>query len=329
MAERHWLLTTDFAEALTIGPILARARANIFPPGWKIFWGTIAQETSPFLEQAFLPVPMTGLPQWGPPVTDLLGLYWEYDDMQGGAHGKLFKGIDATEWKGDKWKRAPFFLPAGIPPLPLDPTTATKEELFANTFCTFRQYTGIMRRPRSGGFNITAPQRMLFRFQGSYRSFRKWKALSWEAVPWTNAPPFSPCGMIVGVGRNAFYAQVRFYPGGPVQWMHFYYAAGAAQMFPLPHIFWGRFRDMDVQNMIGPGEITGSAFRRWSNGRAFGSAAGDHYTGTAQQFVGQFTPDWTPLFPTPAGLRPACDAPALPAGQIRGGVGAGGMGTWG
>jgi hypothetical protein len=332
--ERVTLNALDLESAVPVGKTLLAARSRILAADAYIQWATVAEFESPFREIAIMDDIIVPLPQWGETQAVESALLWNFDDGAGETKGRHFLAIDGSEWSSRKWKRAPFYLPAGIPPLPTDLTTATKDQLWANTLCTYRDNIALILRwgpPEFGvqTYKVTPAVYAEFVQRSYYPCGDLWKRQSWEAVPYTMCPPFSPCGMVTGVGRRSFLVRCRFYPGGPVQWIHYYYAKPGASAFPLPNIFWGRFRDEHCYNTDGPGELTGNLRRLWDKGAEYGDAPGDSCTGPAAGFVGQYVPAWTVPGLTPPELRPICDIPVVPPGQIAdGGVGGGGLGIF-
>lgn len=314
-SERIPIWETRWEQALPIALAIAKARKNILAKNTYIQWVSLAMVEYPWYEQAVIDAPLLPLPQWDIVGVDAAGLWWEFNNEEGEIQGRLFRAIDRNEFGQMRWNRGPFPLPRGISPLPPDPTLATKDQLFANTFTTFREYFGILRRTagvigRGATYDLHRSPSAYYMRVSQRTVGRPYKRQSWEAVPWSSAPPFSPCGEVTGVGRNAFVVQCRFYPGGPVQLIHYYEARPDAHVFPLPHIFWGRFRDEDLYNSFGVGELTGNARRWWVPFGEYGNAPGDHYSGPVSGFVGQYLPTWMPTVPTPIPLRPACDNPA-------------------
>lgn len=314
-----WENTWEFA--LPVARQLAEAQARIMCKGAVLEWATLAMAEYPWWEQAVLTNPLQALPQWGPVGHLTEGLWWDFSDELGGCQGRLFRAIEGTDIVNKEWLSAPMELPAGIPPLPADLTTATKRQLYENCFCTYRDLGALSRRvgKRVNGVQTYSLNRFehaqYVRVSGR-RIGSAYRRQSWEAFPFVDAPPFSPCGEVTGVGRRSFVVQCRFYPDGPVQWVHYYWAKPTATVFPLPHIFWGRFRDEDLYNTYGVGELTGNARRWWVPGNEYGNAPGDHFSGPELGFRGEYTPSWSPIFPTPPALLPVCDVPIVQAGKV-------------
>jgi hypothetical protein len=313
-SERWPLSTWDFGLGLNHAQRLARARANILAANAVIEWAVVAQNFSPWAEQAAITDTLGSLPQWDVDTTDGTGLLWRFETDTGKWANHLFRAIDRAEISGHAWFRAPFYLPAAIPDLPADLTMATKEELLANCFTTFRELTAFHNFLGDTGGGV--PQWSIepwaladYRAVSSRDVGRAYKRVSWEAQFWSSAPAFTPCGEIVGVLRSCYLADCNFYSGAPSNRISYYWARGDAVVFPLPHIFWGRARGKEIANITGPGEVTGPLHRYWTNGEEIGGALGDHFTGTPADFLGSTPIPWIPATPTPSALRPACDMP--------------------
>jgi len=315
--QNGWALRIPILEniwylALPIGQAIVTCIRNLLAADTYIQWATLGHAEYPWWQQALITAPLEPLPQWGDSWADVAGLWWDFNNGQGQVQGRLFRAVEGVQFGQDSWKSWPFNLPPGIAPLPADITTATKLQLFANAFTTFRQYFGVLRRhgPRVDGvqtYDLTAVQDVQFVRVSSRRVGGPWCRQSWEALPWTYAPPFSPCGMVTGVGRRSFLVRCKFYPNAPTQIIHYYRAKPTAQVFPLPHIFWGRFTEEDIFNSYGVGELTGNTRRWWNPGYEFGDAPGDHYSGPVAGFTGEYLPDWSPVFPVPLDRLPLCD----------------------
>jgi hypothetical protein len=320
-SERIPIIETDWNLALPIALQLVQARSRILSAGAVIEYATLAMAESPWWEQALITDPLLPLPQWNFDNADSIGLFWHFEADGGQSQGRLFRAIENGQIQNNQWVGGPKFLPPGIPPLPADLTTATKSQLFSNCFATFREIEAISRKvgePVAGvqNYRISPVVEAHFDRVRSRNVGGPYKRQSWECVPYAYAPPFSPCGEVTGVGRRAFTAQCRFYPGGPVRWIRYYWAKCGSLVFQGPQIFWGRFRAQEIYNTYGPGELTGNARRVWSPGYEFGNADGMHLSGPAAGFLGQYTPDFPPSLPTPVDQLPVCDLPLFAAGEV-------------
>ena len=95
--------------------------------------------------------------------------------------------------------------------------------------------------------------------------------------------------MIVGCLRSCYTAPCRWYPGGPIGRIRFYFARPGAQVFPLRNIFHPYSQVKQLVNS-GVGEITGPGLRVYDKGRNRSNLDGTHYEGTPADFLGEGTP---------------------------------------
>lgn len=93
--------------------------------------------------------------------------------------------------------------------------------------------------------------------------------------------------MIVGFAQRCYEAPCRWYPGGPVGRIRFYWAKDGALPLPYsPTVFWPYQFLTQLENRADTGEITGKGLRRWYNGVNVNNLPGDHCEGTAEDFAG-------------------------------------------
>lgn len=92
--------------------------------------------------------------------------------------------------------------------------------------------------------------------------------------------------MVVGFLRSCYTAPCRWYPGGPVGRIRFYFAKEGAEHLPFQTCFHPYSQVLQLENSTLPGEITGPGLRKWDRGDNFNDLAGDHYEGTPADFAG-------------------------------------------
>jgi hypothetical protein len=92
--------------------------------------------------------------------------------------------------------------------------------------------------------------------------------------------------MIVGVAQRCYTAPCRWYPGGPIGTIRYYWANPGASVLPFNTVFWPYQPVMQIENSIYPGEITGRGLRKWDNGKNLNNLPGTHYEGSAADFAG-------------------------------------------
>lgn len=92
--------------------------------------------------------------------------------------------------------------------------------------------------------------------------------------------------MIVGVLRSCYSAPCRWYPGGPLGRIRFFFADADAQPLPYKTVFHPYSQVLQLDNTADPGEITGQGLRRWDRGENFNNLNGHHCEGTAADFAG-------------------------------------------
>jgi len=93
--------------------------------------------------------------------------------------------------------------------------------------------------------------------------------------------------MIVDYWRWCYTAPCRWYPGGEVGKIQFYFAAPGAGLLPFPTVFYPFANFLDITNVSDPGEIVGYGLRDRYNGVNPSPPAGDHCEGTADDFAGK------------------------------------------
>jgi hypothetical protein len=331
-AERIPILETDWYQALPQALALVQARSNILAKGAVIEWATLGTTVFPYIEQALITTRLKALPIWDFDGGDATGLYFQWADDLGHCVGRLFRAIDQSEIRANHWIRAPFILPPGIAPLPMNILTATKAELFANFFTVFRSIAACCFRdgPRVNGVQAWDLNPWA---SGKYTRISKrnvggrWDRCSWEAGNWNYAPEFAVCGMAVTALRFSYQIPCVFGPGRQTQSIHYYYAKRGATVFPLPHIFWGRYRAQEIKQFDPVGETRKGRKSDWCEGFEYGNAPGVAFEGSPAFFLGQTPQSWPTGQATPIILRPACDRPVSQPAIGRGGVGFGGAGV--
>jgi hypothetical protein len=92
--------------------------------------------------------------------------------------------------------------------------------------------------------------------------------------------------MVCGYIRSAYTAPCRWYPGGPVGRIRWYFTKPTAQNLPVPTVFWPYSMELDHENRDGVGEITGKGLRVYDRGVNVNELPGDHYEGTPDDFAG-------------------------------------------
>src|ERR1044072_4662288 len=325
-SESYPLVTGDMTTAINYANQLITARKCILPANTQIEWACLAAGGPPFAELALINDPLSALPQWGPYAQSFSGVIYRFDAAAGFWVNRFFKPIDKLFLDGPLAATVPQQLPAGIWPLPDPITLASTTDLFLRCFTAFREQTCKVvpigeASPGVPLYELKPWIKCGFRKPSARASSHRWRRVSWEAEIFTKSPAFSPCGQAVSVLHGCYSTRCRFYANGTPQRIHYYWAQPAAQVFPLPHIFWGRARAKQISNSTGVGEITGTARRSYSRGFQWGTALGDHYSGTPGDFLGQTNVPWTPETPTPPASRPACDFPRVhPGGLAAGGV---------
>lgn len=93
--------------------------------------------------------------------------------------------------------------------------------------------------------------------------------------------------MWVGVARSCYTAPCRWYEGGPIGKIRFYFANPDAQPLPYSTCFHPYSQLLQLSNYAEPGEITGQGLRRWDNGTNTNNLPGTHCEGSAADFLGQ------------------------------------------
>lgn len=96
--------------------------------------------------------------------------------------------------------------------------------------------------------------------------------------------------MVVGVTRSCYSAPCRWYAGGPIGKIRYYFANPGALWLPFKTCFWGYSQFKQLQNATEPGEITGPGLRTYYLGTNVNDLPGLHYEGTAADFRGHGVP---------------------------------------
>jgi hypothetical protein len=326
-SERWPIIETDWTRGLAVAQALAQARSRIMCSTCTLIWASLATITPPYIEQ-YCAGPLAPLPIWGPTVTDMEGLWWRFDTDSGFGSTRIMRGIEMSEVYNLRWTLAPLDIPQAVPELPVPVTTATRQQLYANTLATFANYCGYLSpvdklNPEGGaGYYLTPYQRVYFSYVGSYRVGRPNLPLSWEPAGYNFRPNFSPCGMIVTVGRVSYQIPCNFGQGGQTSSIHYYRAKRGAAIFTLPTIFYGWDRAKENIFFGGPGETRPIQKNDYTEGYSYGNAPGLMFSGYPGQFLGYGPPNYDGTLPMVVPSLPTCDVPRPPPPI---GVGYGGL----
>lgn len=329
-AERWPIWETNWNIALAQAREMVQARSRVLSSNAYIQWGCLGTVAPPYYEQTVVIDPLEPLPQWGPAAFEMQGILFDLNNTAGENAPRLFRAVEATQVIAKRWVYADMPIPAAPPALPADLATAPKDLLWQNTLATFRQYAATQQPMSDGhhgpgdGYWVDSFSQIVYRQVGSRRWGRPWKRMSWEAAPFVNAPQFSPCGCVVTVNRISYAIPCRFGPDWQLRWIHYYEADEDATVmtFQTPFCCWNR--SLEYIDFLGVGESKKFQRRNWTNGSSWGAAPGVMWTGPQSYFEG-WAPE--PPIPTPGFMRPACDDPVVPPGQIaQGGAGVGGLG---
>lgn len=315
--EYYALRQNDERLALDHCRLIMEARSWVMARDVEVEWACLRNSFPIHWEQAVIGDKLTALPQWGPPQDPYTRLYIRADDGFG-AHGRFFfHGIDDDEITKDGWVSDPFPLPPTLPAPPPVPALATKVELWRYLLCLLREYCAKFKDMGTNNLGekqwLVRPWKKLeFRHVSSKELPPRYRRCSWEPIDVLVQPHFSPCGEAVTVLRMGYQAPCRFYAGGPVQGIRYYYAPPAAKVLDIPTIFWGWAREKVLTNGAAAGEITAQAGRIVTYGYSFSAAPGDHYEGTDENYLGLSTIPWAPPTPTPSIYQVGCNV-AVPA----------------
>ena len=307
-SETWWV--NNPADAADVG----YARCLLMTPDVGLTWACLVPGFWPYWSLVIPFAPAYPLDQWGHLETDMDVLFWRFYDDLGNHSRHWIRPFAREDVKDGLWAFRDMQLPPGIPPLPLDLSTATKLQLLQNCFCTLRDKTHFSRRlpnlpDGTPQFFVSQWKTLEFDSITQRRVGRHYQPVSWEAVPRVNAPAFSPCGSVVGVARSCLEMPCRFYVGAAPQGIHFYWAKPGAVALPIKNIFWPSYENREITNGPRTGIITPPHRSQWEEGFEIGDAPGTGYTGTQNDFLGLSSALWTPETPTPSWLLPVCDLP--------------------
>lgn len=321
LSESWYLRDIDADAAAATAALLVEARSFVMAKGHVLEWAELRRHTRPRRIRALVDTPLEALPQWDYVDNDAVGLLFRFDTGDGGKFANhLIRGIDDGEITRKRWVRHPLALPPGIFPRPADPTTASKEDLWKYFLTLFREkcaHREILPQPSPGvdAWRLRFFEAAIFKGVKTRDFGSAYARVSAEWAVHAQAADFSFCGMPCTVQRTCRVVDAYAYSDAPVNHLRFYFAAPGATVFPHWHIYWGQYRDQEVDNSTAPGELTGprrhilnpSGVWEWSSGSSFGSAPGLAFTGPPSRFLGLDPCPYDPDFDTPDELRPECD----------------------
>jgi hypothetical protein len=296
------------------------ARSLVLARGCTIIGAGVRHMVRPLSQQLILPAPLASLlkpdgsPYWDYVHADAVGLDFSLETSLGRWVPRIFRGIPDDEMSGGIWVRRGLVVPPGPAVRPLDPGSATKDELWRYFLATVRDETIYARQLPTNDFWGTLWETdiwdaLVHTGVGKRDIGRKFQGVSWEAGTPSVAPRFSPCGEIVGYVRSAYVAPCIFYSQGVASVLRWYFAQPDALVFPLETIFHPYSQELEYANTNDVGEYTGKSNRAWRVGTSYGNAPGNHYSGTQADFMGLTVTPWSPPQPTPLDQRPECDMP--------------------
>ena len=330
----RWTLPDgDIASARATTTLLAEGLSFLLAQNCVVEWASVRQEGAPYIEWAAIDTPLPALAQWGVVDNDRVGLLWRFDSGTGKYINHLFKAVDDDEITDFKWVRAPFDIPPGPAVRPPIIALATIPELYRYVLALFRDRTCCGKRvnpkdPSNKWWELTPWATVQYRKVSTRAVGSAYRRASWEPRDFTQQPGFTPCGTAVTVLRACYSASCRFFSDGPTQGIRYYWAQPGAAVFPFQSIFWGwaRDKDVDVDNLMDPGEFLGPGARTYQLGIALGLAPGIAPDGIEAQFLGQTQSPWGASPITPLIYQIICDFPgnfvAGPGGALVGGDGA-------
>lgn len=331
-SERWPLLTQFWQQALVDAAMLVEARRHVISSNSSIEWASVATIVPSYKEQAVVPTALLPLPQWGPSSFPMQGITFGFYTTEGYNSHHLFRAVDENEISAKRWIRNHLYFPAVPPALPANLALASKDELWQNTLCNFRNLTAhcVPRPARDGGeppFFFDVWEQCWYVRVSSRMVGAKYQRASWESQARSWAPPFSPCGEAVTVLRRCYQEPCRFYAGQAVTGIRYYWSKPGATMFPLPTVFYGWARAKENTYHGGPGET--AQYRRVfeTDGFSFSNAPGTSYTGRPRDFLGMGSVFWEPYLPVPSDIQVPCDVTPAVILAGNGGIAWGGWGA--
>lgn len=313
-SEYYYLPTDDVQTAYLTCQEIMRYRSWLLCPGTVIEWACLRQESPPWWEWPTIGAAVPDPGRWGPCHTPEEGLHVNYRTAGKRWGNRILKGIPFDQFVAAKLDPAPYRIPTAGLTEP-DPMTADWPTLW-RWFHYFVQRQTCHADPRVDPYP-TVPHPWsrrsweLANFRGATTQdvSAAVRRVSWEPDILLPRPPFTPCGQAVTALRACYQSQVRFFTGGPVQKITYYWAKPGVDVFPERHIFWGWRRDMDTRDLGGPGELVRHRQYLFAPGYSFGDAPGDHYCGLLSDFLGLRV--WPPADPLPAEITclDGCDVP--------------------
>ena len=312
-AERWPIWETNWDRGLQIALQMVQARQNVLSSNAYIQWGCLGTVATPYYEQTVVTDPLYPLPQWGPAAIDVQGILFTLATSAGENAPRLFRAIEATSITSKTWMYSTMTIPPVPPALPADLTAAPKDLLWQNTLATFRNYASTQQPMSDGhhgegeGYWVEPYDVIDYRAVRTRLWGRPWKRMSWEAVPYANAPQFSPCGTVVTVNRFSYLIPCRLGENWALRQIHYYDAPPDAEVmtYKTPFCCWARSKE--YTDFSGVGEARKEKLADWTWGNSYGNAPGVMWTGPPSYFLG-LAPE--PPIPTPSFLLPTCDAPA-------------------
>src|ERR1700722_7699121 len=312
-SERWPIWETNWDVALQIALEMVQARQNVLSSNAYIQWGCLGSVTPPYYEQTVVTDPLYPLPQWGPAAFDMQGVLFDLNTSLGENAPRLLKAIEATAITPKQWIYSNMTIPYDPPALGNDLTIVPKDILWQNTLATFRKYASTQQPMSDGhhgegeGYWVNPYQLICYAGVSNRRWGPMWRRMSWEAVPYVNAPQFSPCGTVVTVNRFSYIIPCRFGENWTLRRIHYYDAPpdAAVMTYKTPFCCWARSKE--YTDFSGVGEARKEKTTDWTWGNSFGNAPGVMWTGPPSYFLG-LAPE--PPIPTPSFMLPTCDAPA-------------------
>ncbi len=329
-SESWYLLDQSRDYALDSAAPLLEARSWILGANCVIEWAEIKTLTGQRNVQAAIGDPVGPLAMWAPPDNDKVSLLFRFQTDRGRYANHHIRGFADDETTDNRWIRHPLALPAGPFPRPADPNLATKDDLWRYFLTLFRaktchaEYVGNL--PTFGDvWRLTSWREPIYRHVSGLPFSSSYQRVSGEWWPWESAPDFSFCGTAMGVQRTCRDIDAYPYVDGQKVVFRTYFSLPGASVFPHPNIFFGTYRDKEIDNQAAPGELTGpkktlsnpAGVWEYNGGLAAGIAPGVAPTGPPSRFLGMDPIPFNPFPDTPPGYRPLCDMPVINSIRVR------------
>lgn len=333
-SEKWYIPATDWRTARRLGDRLALIRSCMHARGVKMVWAHVGFTDRPALRWN-IPSWQISTPLWGGRYSDETHspfncLQIRFETAEGEWANRYFCGLPDAFLHNMQ-----LTSPANLwPPSRPAPTIGDAAVGFLNHFRYGLQWltTNTLKvddlgEDESPRFRLKPWSNHVVREVRNRNRGRDFLHVSFEAgiplrdsLPGANlafAPAFTACGLIVGVTRSAYIRRVRWYPGGGLGVIRYFFVPPSFKALNRPTVFWPYLEDLDLQNSDDAGEVT-TAAHKWQNG-APNNLLDRHAVGTDADFAGEGIPPFDVTLPTPPQFIAYCGVQFIASGGVEAG----------